>query len=244
MIKRFIIALIIVAVFVGGLAYFQLVFKPQMIKQFLSSQAPPPATITAEAAKTEEWVERLPAIGTLIASQGVEVASQVPGIVTAIGFESGQDVPVGTKLVQLDIAVEQADLASSQAVLREADVAFKRQTDLMTKAVTSEANVDTARAKRDTADAAVKRIEAVIAQKGITAPCAAVRASWAFYRKVEGPSAETLSRPQRAFPAHGATQFCECQWRGSDGAQSALSRRFVKRALPSPVPMVSTPQRS
>jgi membrane fusion protein (multidrug efflux system) len=89
--------------FVGGLGYFQLVFKPQMIKQFLSSQAPPPATITAEAAKTEEWIERLPAIGTLIASQGVEIASQVPGIVTAIGFESGQDLPVGTKLVQLDM---------------------------------------------------------------------------------------------------------------------------------------------
>ena len=77
MIKRFLIALIILGAFIGGLAYFQLVFKPTMIKQFLSSQVPPPATITAEAAKTEEWIERLPAIGTLIASQGVEVASQV-----------------------------------------------------------------------------------------------------------------------------------------------------------------------
>ena len=35
----------------------------------------------------------------------------------------------------------------------------------MQKRVTSEANLDTARAKRDTAQAAVKRIEAVIAQK-------------------------------------------------------------------------------
>lgn len=172
MIKRFIIALIILVLFVGGLGYFQLVFKPQMIKQFLSSQAPPPATITADAAKIEEWIERLPAIGTLIASQGVDIASQVPGIVTAIGFESGQDVPVGSKLVQLDITVEEADLASSQAVLREADVAFKRQTDLMTKAVTSEANVDTARAKRDTAEAALNRINALIAQKSILSPFA------------------------------------------------------------------------
>jgi len=110
MIKRFLIALIIVGLFVGGLAYFQLVFKPKMIKEFLSSQGVPVATITAEAAKSEEWVERLPAIGTLIASQGVEVASQVSGIVTGLGFESGQDVPVGSKLVQLDISVEQADL--------------------------------------------------------------------------------------------------------------------------------------
>ena len=77
MIKRFLIALVVIGVLVGGLAYFQLVFMPKMIKEFMSSQVPPPAMITAEAAKAEEWTERLPAIGTLIASQGVEVAAQV-----------------------------------------------------------------------------------------------------------------------------------------------------------------------
>ena len=172
MIKRFLIALIIIGLLVGGLAYFQLVFKPKMIKEFLSSQTPPAATITAEPAKVEEWIDRLPAIGTLIASQGVEVASQIAGIVTGLGFESGQDVPAGSKLVQLDISVEQADLASAQATLLEANVAFKRQTDLLTKVVASEANVDTARAKRDTAEAALNRIKALIAQKSILSPFA------------------------------------------------------------------------
>jgi membrane fusion protein (multidrug efflux system) len=172
MFKRFFIALIIVGGLLGGLAYFQLVFKPQMIKQFLAAQTPPPSTITAQPARTEEWVERLPAIGTLIASQGVEIASQVAGIVTGLGFESGQDVPLNAKLVQLDIAVETADLASAVAVLREAEVAFKRQADLLNKAVTSEANVDTARAKRETAEAAMNRIKALIAQKSILAPFA------------------------------------------------------------------------
>ena len=172
MIKRFLIALIILGAFIGGLAYFQLVFKPQMIKEFLSQQVPPPATVTAQAAQTEKWVERLPAIGTLIASQGVDIASQVAGIVTALGFESGQEVPKGTKLVQLDVSIELADLASAEATLREADIAFKRQTDLLQKNVTSEANVDTALAKRDTAAAAMNRIKAVIAQKSIMAPFA------------------------------------------------------------------------
>jgi membrane fusion protein, multidrug efflux system len=68
--------------------------------------------------------------------------------------------------------VEQADLASAQATLLEANVAFKRQTDLLTKAVASEANVDTARAKRDTAEAALNRIKALIAQKAILSPFA------------------------------------------------------------------------
>ena len=172
MIKRFIIALVIVAVFLGGLSYFQYVFKPKMIKEFLSQQVPPPATVTAEAARSDKWVERLPAIGTLIASEGVEVSSQVPGIVTDLYFESGQEVPKGKKLVQLDVSIELADLASAEATLREADIAFKRQTDLLQKNVTSEANVDTALAKRDTAAAAMNRIKAVIAQKSIMAPFA------------------------------------------------------------------------
>lgn len=172
MIKRFLIAFIILAVLIGGLGYFQLVFKPKMIKEFLASQTPPPATITAEAAKTEAWVERLPAIGTLIASKGVEIAAQVAGIVTELHFESDQTVAAGANLVQLDISVEQADLASAEAILREAELSFKRQSDLLTKSVASEANVDTARAKRDSAVATLNRIKALIAQKTIIAPFA------------------------------------------------------------------------
>lgn len=172
MLKRFLITLILLALFIGGLAYFQFVFKPKMIQEFLSAQRPPPATITAEAAKAEEWVERLPAIGTLIASQGVDIAAQVSGIVTELHFESGQDVAAGAKLVQLDISVEQADLASAAAVLREAELSFKRQSDLLTKSVASAANVDTARAKHDSAVASLNRIKALIAQKSIVAPFA------------------------------------------------------------------------
>jgi membrane fusion protein (multidrug efflux system) len=169
-IKRFIIALIILGVFIGGLAWFKLVFMPTMIQEFLSSQVPPPATITAEPAKQQEWTERLPAIGTLISSQGVEVAAQVGGLVTGIGFESGQDVEKGSKLVQLDISVEEADLASAVAVLKEAEISFKRQADLLIKSVTSEANVDTARVKKDSAVASLDRIKALIGQKTILAP--------------------------------------------------------------------------
>lgn len=172
MIKRFIIAVIIIGAFLGGLAWFQLQFKPAMIKGFLSKQQPPPATITAEAARADDWIERLPAIGTLIASQGVDVAPQVAGIVTGLGFESDQDVEKGAKLVQLDISVELADQASAEAILKEADVSYKRQADLLTKNVSSEASVDTALAKRDSAAAALNRIKALIAQKAILAPFA------------------------------------------------------------------------
>ena len=170
MIIRFIITGILAALFVGGLAWFNFTFKPNMIKTIMSSQVPPPATVTSEAAKKEKWIEQLTSIGTLISSHGVDVASQVAGIVTDVHAVSGNDVEQGASLVQLDIAVEQADLASAKAVLAEAEVAFQRQSDLIAKRVTSEANLDTARSKRDIALAAVNKIEAVIAQKTIKAP--------------------------------------------------------------------------
>jgi len=167
---RFIITGVIAAFFLVVLIGFNYFIKPAMIKGIMSSQVPPPATVTSEPAKTERWIEQLTSIGTLISSHGVDVASQVAGIVTEVHAESGSEVERGARLVQLDIAVEEADLASAKAVLAEAEVAFQRQSDLIAKRVTSEANLDTARSKRDTALAAVNKIEAVIAQKLITAP--------------------------------------------------------------------------
>jgi membrane fusion protein (multidrug efflux system) len=170
MTKRLIITGIVVASLLAALSSWQFAIKPMLVKSFLAQMVPPPATVSAEKSTQERWVEQLSSIGTLIASQGVDIASQVAGVVTEIPIESSMDVEQGKKLVQLDIAVELADLASAKATLDEAEVAHARQVDLMQKKVTSEANLDTARAKRDTAAASVKRIEAVIAQKAIIAP--------------------------------------------------------------------------
>ena len=170
MFKRLLIAGILVALFLGGVAYFQMVFKPAMIADFVSKMAPPPATVTAEPAKAETWVARVHSIGTLVAIEGVEVAPQLGGTVMDYFFDSGQEVKQGEKLVQLDISVEEADLVSAKATLHEADLDRERQANLVTKGAVSQAVLDTSTAKRDSAAAAMARIEAIIAQKTITAP--------------------------------------------------------------------------
>src|SRR5262245_1817204 len=104
--RRFILTAVIIAALLGGLGYFQFIFKPQMIRSFLSQMKPPAATVTAEPARSERWIERLASIGTLTASQGVDVTSQVAGIVTEVLIESGTEVEHGTKLVQLDASVK------------------------------------------------------------------------------------------------------------------------------------------
>ncbi|MCJ7598367.1 MAG: efflux RND transporter periplasmic adaptor subunit [Methyloceanibacter sp.] len=170
MFKRLFIAAVLIALFLGGVAYFQMVFKPAMIADFVSKMAPPPATVTAEPAKTETWIARVHSIGTLVAIEGVEVAPQLGGTVINYFFDSGQEVTQGEKLVQLDISVEEADLVSAEATLHEADLDRERQASLVQKGAVSQAILDTSTAKRDSAAAAMARIEAIIAQKTITAP--------------------------------------------------------------------------
>ena len=172
MIKRFVIAAVIVGLFLGGVGYFNLVFKPKMIGEFMAKMVPPPATVTTASAKTESWTERKHAIGTLLAIEGVDVAPQVDGIVTDYFFDSGDDVEKGAKLVKLDTSVEEAQLASNKATLIQANLDYDRQKNLVEKGAVSQATLDQTVAKRDSALAEVQRVEAIIAQKNITAPFA------------------------------------------------------------------------
>jgi membrane fusion protein (multidrug efflux system) len=172
MIKRFIIAAIVVALFLGGLSYFQFVFKPAMVRDFVAKMVPPAATVTAEPAALERWTDKLHSIGTLIAIEGVDVSPQVGGLVTDYSFESGEDVEAGARLVQLDVSVEEADLKNNRAQLKEARLDFDRRSDLVDKGHVAQAALDTSIAKRDSAAAAVERVEAIIEQKTITAPFA------------------------------------------------------------------------
>jgi membrane fusion protein (multidrug efflux system) len=172
MIKRFIIAAVIIGLFLAGVGWFNLIFKPKMIADFVSKMAPPAATVTAEPAKLENWTDRVHSVGTLLAIEGVEVAPEVGGIVSDYYFDSGQDVKKGEKLVQLDISVEEADLKNNKALLKEAELNLQRQSSLVKRQVTSQATLDSALAKRDSAQAKVQRTEALIAQKTVTAPFA------------------------------------------------------------------------
>ena len=169
----FLIALVLLVALTGGLAYFQFVIKPVMVKGFITAAfAPKPTTVTAEAVKTEKWSPELTAIGTLRAYQGVVVAPQAAGVVTAKHFESGDDVEAGALLINIDDSVEQADLANGLAQLKNAEATLARQKTLVIQGNTPQSTVDTALATRDSAAATVERTRAVIAQKAIKAPFA------------------------------------------------------------------------
>ena len=57
------------------------------------------------------------AIGTLSAFQGVDVSTQVAGVVKSIDFKANDRVEANERLVQIDDAVERADLMTGEAAL-------------------------------------------------------------------------------------------------------------------------------
>jgi membrane fusion protein, multidrug efflux system len=167
----FVVTFAALAALTAGLAYFQFVIKPNLVKGFMSAAfAPKPTAVSVESARVEKWRPELTAIGTLRAYQGISIAPQAAGVVTAIHFESGGDVQAGDLLINIDDSVEQADLANGLAQLKNANATLARQKMLVAGGNTPQSSVDSALASRDSAAATVERTRAVIAQKAIRAP--------------------------------------------------------------------------
>ena len=141
----FVITLALLVILTGGLADFQFVIKPNLVKGFISAAfAPKPTAVAAEAAKVEQWAPELTAIGTLRAIKGVAIAPQAAGVVTAIHFELGDDVQAGAPLINIDDLVEEADLANGLAQLTNTEVTLDRQKTLIVKGNTPQSSVDAA----------------------------------------------------------------------------------------------------
>ena len=168
----FLVVLVALVGAAGGLYYFHYVVKPEIIRGFIAKAAPPPTTVAATKAAEAAWTPVLTAIGSARAYQGIDVSSQLGGIVAEVHIGSGQDVSKGEPLFDLDTSVERADLMSYTATLTNTEVQLQRQKMLIGGGNTSKASLDSSQAARDQAAAAVLRIKATIAQKTLVAPFA------------------------------------------------------------------------
>ena len=89
------VVFILLAGVIGGFAYFEYVMKPEIIKKAILGKAQPTSEVVTEVATAESWRRAVPAIGTLSAVQGIDVAPETPGIVQSIGFKSGEEIKCG-----------------------------------------------------------------------------------------------------------------------------------------------------
>lgn len=135
-----------------------------------SGGGPPIVTVAAAEAEQQVWSEELTAIGTLKAIQGVDVTTEIAGVVSAIAFRNGESAQAGETLVRLDTTTEQAERASLIAQRNRARLAYDRALRLIERGAIAEAELEQARAEWQNLVAEVRRIEAVIEKKRIDAP--------------------------------------------------------------------------
>lgn len=167
--KRMLVMLLVSGLVFGGVFGF-VAFRDQMIKDFFANMPVPVVPVTAEPAQAQGWEVTVPAIGTLRAVSGIEVAAQVPGLVQDITFQSGQTVTKGQVLLRLDADVEKAQLRSAQAQLELARANAQRARTLARSAAGTEASLDKAESELRIAQASIEQLKAQIDKKVVTAP--------------------------------------------------------------------------
>jgi membrane fusion protein (multidrug efflux system) len=169
MIKRFIIAFVLLVLVAGGLIGFNL-FRDQAIQDFFANMPVAPATVSTVTVEATSWTPAIDTIGTANAARGVELTVQTSGIVETILFTANQRVEQGATLVQLDDAIEAADLAATKTQAALDQQSLQRAIELTEKGVGTTANLDAARAAASASAAQVDKLEAQLRQKKLRAP--------------------------------------------------------------------------
>ncbi len=169
MIKRMIIMLIVVGLILGGIFGF-ISFKGRMIKEYMTSQGVPLQTVSTITANSLEWLPKLEAVGSLQAVQGANMSAEVAGIVEKIYFKQGDNVKVGTPLLQLRAYDEIAKLESLKASAQLARITYNRNQAQFSVNAISKQTLDIDKANLDVAIANVGQQQAQVDKKLILAP--------------------------------------------------------------------------
>ena len=165
------VIVVFAVLFCAALVWFNF-FRTKMIGEFFATMQAPAVTVSATKVEQTTWKPEIRAIGTLWAIQGVDVATQVAGVVQSIEFTANQQVKQGELLVQIDDAVERADLMSAQAAVERDRTAMERAMSLRKTGVNSAAAVEEASSALAASQSALEKIRAVLDQKAIEAPFA------------------------------------------------------------------------
>ena len=112
--KRMFIMLVVVGLLLGGLVGFNM-FKAHMIQQYMANAPVPTATVTAMKADFQQWQPRLTAVGTLRAVRGVDVTTEIAGLVRTHASSPGDEVKSGQVLVELNADADIAPAAFARS---------------------------------------------------------------------------------------------------------------------------------
>jgi len=157
-----------VVLLVAGIGF--VVFR-NIMQQIAQGSAPqPPVVVTAMKAVTQEWQPQLNAVGTLRGLRGVDVTTEIAGLVREIRFKSGDEVKADAVLIQLNADSDLAQLASLKAAADLAQVTLTRDRAQLAAEAISQAQVDSDEADLKSKRAQAASQQATVDKKTIRAP--------------------------------------------------------------------------
>jgi RND family efflux transporter MFP subunit len=121
---------------------------------------PPPPKVDVGVPAQRNITRFLEATGNTAPIKNVDLVARVQGFLQSIDYQDGNFVKQGTTLFTIEpetykLKLEQAQAAEAgaQASLKQAEADFKRQSELVSRQVVSQATLDTSTASRDNAQA-------------------------------------------------------------------------------------------
>ena len=165
---RIFIILILITFVVAALGYKKYLQIAVLTAQ--GSVPPAPINVTIANARSSEWHKQIKTVGTLVASQGVEVSTEVAGIVKSIHFDSGQEIKMGELLLELSNQTELATLKQAQAKFNAHSSQYQRLLKLKDQSFVTQNDIDAQTALVNISKAQISMAEVALSKKKITAP--------------------------------------------------------------------------
>lgn len=141
-----------------------------MIKYFISSMGLPPATVSTMVVANTEWQPKLSSVGNIRAFRGVELSTELGGLVQSVPIKSGMDVKEGDLLIKLNDVSDVAQLKSLKALADLAKVINERDRQQLAIQAISKNVFDTSLADSASKQAQVEQQTALVAKKNLKAP--------------------------------------------------------------------------
>jgi membrane fusion protein, multidrug efflux system len=167
--RQHITAVVVLAIVLGGLAYWQFGRSKQGPG---GPMAMPPSPVEVVEVAPGAIASITTAVGTLRSNETLVVRPEVAGRIAKIHFEEGAPVAKGTPLFSLDDSVARAELAQERAKLKLAEVNFKRADELANRGWATARSRDEALSSLELGRASVALMEARMAKMVIRAPFA------------------------------------------------------------------------
>lgn len=144
----------------------------QIQKLIASSPKPGAQVVTAIKATVSEWQPQLTSVGTLAPVRGVDVTTEIAGLVRTVRIKSGDEVKAGQVLFEMNA---DSDIAQQRALQAAADLSattLKRDKLQYAAQAISQAQVDNDEADLKNRQALVAQQKALVDKKTIRAPFA------------------------------------------------------------------------